>query len=181
MAGQLSDNPFAHLAGAFFTARSDPAIRATPGGAMMHVWQSIYSDFQNAGQPLPAGAFQAVNQMWTWTSQVTQADRVLSRGLATLDASGQDQAIHAGMIADALNARPLDQRPEGSQFRAIYRTVYSLGGETFTDTFTHDFGYSLPATLDQLNAETEAAAALQVSDYGYEWEGVAVPISIRAY
>ena len=181
MAGPLSDNPFAHLAGAFFTARSDPQVRATPGGAAQYVWAAIRSDFERAGQPLPPNAFQAVNDVWRWTSTVVQGDSVLARGLRTLDATGRDQAIHAGMIADAVNARPLDQRPEGSQFRVVYRTVYSLGGETFTDTFQHDFGYSLPATLDQLNAQVEAAAALQVSDYGYEWEGVAVPLSIRAY
>lgn len=181
MAGPLSDNPFAHLAGLFFTARTDPAVRATPGGAMQYVWQGITNDFLSAGQPLPPGAFQAVNELWRWSSSVVQADSNLARSLRNFDASGRDQAIDASHIADSINGRPLDQRPEGSQFSVIYRTVYSFQGETFTDTFQHDFGYSLPETAAGLMAAVESAAALQVADYGYDWEGVAVPISIRAY
>ena len=181
MAGPLSDNPFAHLAGLFFTARTDPEITGTPGGPMSYVWQGIANDFYSQGQPLPPGAFQAVNDLWRWSSQVIQADTALSQALARQEISSSPVTINAAHIVDALDARPLDQRPEGSQYRVVYRTVYSVGGETFTDTFQHDFGYQLPQTMDALVAQTEAAAALQVSDYGYEWEGVAVPISIRAY
>lgn len=177
----LSDNPFAHLAGAFFTARNDPEVRAVPGGPMMYVWQSIYSDFQNSGTPLPPNAFMAVNQLWKWSSEVTNADNTLARSLRTLDATGRDQAIDASFISDSLGARPLDQRPEGPQFNVVYRTVYSIEGETFVDTFQHDFGYALPQTVGALNDALDEAAALQVSDYGYEYEGVATPISIRAY
>lgn len=181
MAGPLASNPFAHLAAAFFTARTDPEVRAVPGGAMMYVWQSIYSDFQNSGTPIPPGAFQAVNQLWKWSSEVVNADNVLAKGLSTLDATGRDQAIDASFVGESLGARPLDQRPEGAQFSVVYRTVYSVDGEPFVDTFQHDFGYNLPQTLGALNDAIDEAAASQVSDYGYEYEGVATPISIRAY
>ena len=181
MAGQLSDNPFAHLAGLFFTARTDPEVRATPGGAQQYVWQGIRNSYLSRGEPLPAGAFQAVNDLWRWSSEVVNADTRLSRALARGETLAAPQALDASMISQSLDARPLDQRPEGSQFRVVYRTVYTVGGQTFTDTFQHDFGYSLPETTDALQAQIESAAALQVSDYGYDWEGVAVPISIRAY
>lgn len=177
----LSDNPFAHLAGAFFTARSDPQVRNTPGGPMSYVWASIHSDFENAGLPVPPNAFQAVNEMWRWTSTVVQADAALSKSLFAWQDTGRDQALGSQHVAESIDGRPLDQRPEGSQFRVVYKTVYSVEGQTFTDTFQHDFGYNLPETVSGLYSAVEEAAAVQVSDYGYDWEGVAVPISIRAY
>lgn len=181
MAGTLADNPFAHLAGSFFTARTDPAVRAAPGGTTQYIWQAIQNDFGAAGQPLPPNAFQAVNEMQRWVTSVNRADDALGSALYRLNVDGRSTAIDSSMVADSLDARPLDARPEGAQYRVVYRTVYSVGGETFTDTFQHDFGYSLPETMDALQAQVDAAAALQVSDYGYDWEGVSVPISIRAY
>lgn len=181
MAGQLSDNPFAHLSGLFFTARTDPEVRAQPGGAMQYVWQGITNNYLSQGLPLPPGAFQAVNEMWRWSTSVVQADSQLLLAQGRLATTGENQALDASMISQALDARPFDQRPEGSQFRVVYRTDFTVDGVQFSDTFQHDFGYSLPETMDALQAQVDAAAALQVSDYGYEWSGSAVPISIRAY
>lgn len=181
MPGQLSNNPFAHLAGLFFAARQDPEVRSTPGGPQMYVWQGITNSYAAQGLPLPPGSFQAVNEMWRWSSEIIHADSNLLLAQGRFQLTGRDQAVDAAMIGQSLDARPFDQRPEGSQFRVVYRTEYTVDGETFTDTFQHDFGYQLPETLGDLQAQVDAAAALQVSDYGYEWGGVAVPISIRAY
>ena len=181
MAGTLSDNPFAHLAGTYFTARSDPEVRGTPGGVQQYIWQAITNDFVSAGLPLPPGAFQANNDMLRWSTTVINADAALSKSLLGWQDTGRDVGIESSHIAESIDARPLDQRPEGAQYRVIYKTVYSVEGQTFTDTFQHDFGYALPETVGGLYDAIEEAAALQVSDYGYEWEGAAVPISIRAY
>lgn len=181
MAGPLADNPFAHLAGVFFTARNDPEVLASPGGPAQYVWASIRSDFLRQGEPLPPNSIQAVNEMWKWSSRVENADNNLARALTHLETTGYDTALTSAHIGDAIDARSLSERPLGDQHIAIYKWSYSVEGQEFTDIIQHDFGYDLPETVAGLRDALNSAAEVAAADYGFQWTGTATPISIRAY
>lgn len=180
-AGPFTGNPFAGRFGTFQAAVNDETVRRTPGGVQQYVWQDLRNYYLSRGEPLPAGSFQAVNQLLTLAGQQRRAQIELSKAYRLREETGRPVGIHAGMIASHLDARALNDRPEGSQHRVVYLTSNIVDGEAIISHQTHDFGYALPDNLDTLGELIESAAQLEAADYGYEWGGVAEPVAILAY
>lgn len=181
MAGPFTDNPFAGHFGLFQSAVNDPVVRSQPGGVQMYVWQGLRNDFLSRGEPLPPGSFQAVNSLLALAGQVRQASANLSASLATAERTGFDQAVLGSHVAPSLDTRSLGEMAAGPQHRLIYMTQELVEGEPVLSFRTHDFGYDLPQSISALNDAAEAAAQISASDYGYEWAGVATPVSILSY
>ena len=181
MPGPFVGNPFAGHAGLFQSAVNDPEVRSQPGGVQMYVWQGLKNDFLSRGEPLPAGSFAAVNSMLAWAGQQRQASASLAATLATAERTGFDQAILGAHIAPSLDTRSAGEMAAGAQHRVIYLTQELVEGEPVLSYRTHDFGYDLPQSVSALNDAAEAAAQISAADYGYEWAGVATPVSIQSY
>lgn len=181
MASPFAGNPFAHRFGTFQAALNDPAVRSTPGGVQMYVWQDLRNYYLSRGEPLPAGAFGAVNQLLNLAGQQRQAALNLSKAVAFAERTGIDQAIVGGHIAPSIDTRPLDAQLGGAQHRVVYETVQVVDGEPVYSYLTHDFGFDLPQSVSALNDVIQQAAQLQAADYGYEWGGVATPAAILSY
>jgi hypothetical protein len=159
----------------------DPTVRATPGGVQQYVWQSIRNDYLSRGEPLPAGAFQAVNALLSLAGQQRQASLNLSTALGRLERTGIDSGIGSEHIAPAIDSTARPQSSFAPQYRAIYRTEQIIDGERTTSILTHDFGFDLPQSASELQAQIEDAAQIQAADYGFEWGGEAVALSIQSY
>jgi hypothetical protein len=181
MAGPFTGNPFAGRFGTFQAAVNDPEVRAQPGGVQSYVWQDLRNYYLSRGEPLPSGAFAAVNQLLSLAGQQRRAQTELSKAYARREETGQPISVHAGMIAPHLDTRPLDQQKQGAQHRVVYLTAHIIDGQTVLSHQTHDFGYALPQSLDTLGELVESAAQLEAADYGYEWAGIAEPLAIVSY
>src|SRR6185437_15865248 len=117
----------------------DPVVRSQPGGVQSYVWQDLRNYYLSRGEPLPKGAFQAVNQLLTLAGQQRREE------------TGQTRGITSSMIAPHLDSRPLGATPEGPQHRVVYLTAHIVEGQTVLSHQTHDFGFALPQNLDTLN------------------------------
>lgn len=181
MAGPYTDNPFAGYFGVFQTAVNDPAVRAQPGGVQSYVWQSLTQEYEARGVAMPAGGFQAVNQLLSLAGQQRQAGLNLAAGQSILAQTSLDQAVTANMIAPHLDTRALNEQVLGPQHRMVYLTQELVEGEPVLSYRTHDFGYDLPQSISALNDLAESAAQISAADYGYEWGGLATPVAIYSY
>lgn len=181
MAGPYTGNPFAQQFGYFQAAVNDPEVRARPGGVQQYVWQAVTNEFAARGEPLPQGSFQAVNQLLSLAGQQRRASMALAQGLGLAERSGLDQAVTGEMISSHLDARPLGEQGLGRGYRAVYLSKEIVDGEEVLSYRTHDFGPDLPQSVSGLQATIDEAAQLEASDYGYEWGGMATPVSILAY
>jgi hypothetical protein len=181
MPGPFTENPFAGRFGLFQTALNDPQVRSQPGGVQMYVWQGLQNDYLSRGEALPAGAFQAVNQMLSLAGQHRRAASLLSSALAGSEQTGFDRSILAEMSAPSLDSRAINDMPLGPQFRAVYLTQDIVEGEPVLSYKTHDLGYNLPQSVSALTATVEEAAQITAADYGFEWGGVATPVAIHSY
>lgn len=179
--GPYTGNPFAFRFGTFQAAVNDPEVRRQPGGVQQYVWQDLRNYYLSRGEPLPAGAFQAVNQLLGLAGEQRRAQLELSRAYRLREETGRPVAIHAGMIASHLDTRSLSDMPEGAQHRVVYLTSNIIDGQQVLSHQTHDFGFALPQSLDTLNELIESAAQVEAADYGYEWGGIAEPLAIISY
>src|SRR6266702_3258651 len=181
MPGPFTGNPFAGRFGTFQAAVNDPVVRATPGGVQQYVWQDLRNYYLSRGEPLPAGSFNAVNQLLGLAGQQRRAQLELSKAYRLREETGQPVSVHAGMISTHLDTRALNEMPEGAQHRVVYLTSNIVDGVSILSHQTHDFGYALPQNLDTLNELVTSAAQVEAADYGYEWVGIAEPVAILAY
>jgi hypothetical protein len=181
MAGPFTGNPFAGRFGTFQAAVNDPVVRSQPGGVQSYVWQDLRNYYLSRGEPLPKGAFQAVNQLLTLAGQQRRAQEELSKAFRLREETGQTRGITSSMIAPHLDSRPLGATPEGPQHRVVYLTAHIVEGQTVLSHQTHDFGFALPQNLDTLNELVASAAQVEAADYGYEWAGIAEPLAILSY
>lgn len=181
MPGPYVGNPLAGQFGYFQAAVNDPTVRATPGGVQSYVWAAITRDFVSRGEPLPAGAFQAANQLLSLAGQQRRAGEVLSAGLRSQEEGPFDVALTADFAAPHLDTRALNEQVLGPQHRVVYLTQDLVEGEPVLSYKTHDFGYNLPQSIADLNQQIEDAAQITAADYGFEWGGVATPVGIYSY
>jgi hypothetical protein len=181
MAGPFTGNPFSSRFGQFQAAVNDPALRAIPGGVVQYVWQDIQQHYAARGESLPAGSFQAVNQLLSLAGQQRRAQLALSRSALAAEETGRPQAITAAHIAPHLDTRALNAMPGGAQHRVVYLTQEIVEGQPVLSYRTHDFGFALPQTLATMNELISSAAQIAAADYGYEWSGVAEPVAIYSY
>lgn len=181
MAGPFTGNPFAQRFGTFQAAVNDPVVRATPGGVQQYVWQDLKNYYLSRGEPLPPGAFGAVNQLLSLAGQQRQAAANLSKAINTVETTGLDQGVLSPMIAPHLDTRNIQDMALGPQHRVVYQTTELVEGEPVLSYRTHDFGYDLPQSISALTDVTESAAQVSAADYGYEWGGKAIPVAIHSY
>lgn len=181
MAGPFTGNPFAGQFGYFQAAVNDPVVRSQPGGVQQYVWGALTNHYASRGETLPPGGLAAVNQLLSLAGQMRRASGELSGALATHQGTGFDQAITGSMISSHLDARPLSEQKLGRQYRAVYLSQEIVEGEPVLSYRTHDFGSDLPQSTSALQDEIEAAAQVSAADYGYDWGGVATPVSILSY
>lgn len=166
---------------AFVAAVYDPTVRAQPGGIQSYVWQSLNNFYLSRGESLPSGSFQAVNSLLSLAAGQRQAGLNLADALHSMEGTGIDQAITGNLIAPSIDSRPLDQQPLGAQHRLIFQAGFIVDGQPIFGNYTLDLGYDLPATLGGLNQAALDAATSQGLDYGWEFDGSAVPVSILSY
>lgn len=159
----------------------DPVVRATPGGVQQYVWQTLSNYYISRREPFPQGSFGAVNALLSLAGQQRAAGLRLAQALDTFSRTRIDQAITSAHIAPAIDSTARPQTAFAPQFRAIYRSEQIIDGERQVSYLTHDFGYDLPQSASSLVAEIESAAQLQAADYGYEWGGSAVAVSLQSY
>ena len=181
MPGPYVNNPLAHYFGYFQAAVNDPQARARPGGVVQMAWQSVQADYAARGVALPAGAFQAANQLLALAGQERRAQANLSAALTRQEKGPFSVAITAEMAAPHLDTRALNEMPLGPQHRVVYLTQDLVEGESVLSYKTHDYGYNLPQSIAQLQADVEDAAQITAADYGFEWGGVATPVGIYSY
>jgi len=181
MPGPFTGNPFAGRFGTFQAAVNDPEVRRQPGGIQQYVWQDLRNYYLSRGEPLPTGAFQAVNQLLVLAGQQRRAQTELSRAYRLQEETGLPQGIHAGMIAPHLDTRAPGAQTGGAQHRVVYLTSHVVEGQLVLSHQTHDFGFALPQSLTTLNELVESAAQVEAADYGYEWGGIAEPLAIVSY
>lgn len=181
MPSPYAGNPFSYHFGLFQTALNDPEIRRAPGGVQQYVWQGLRNEYLARGEPLPPGAFQAVNQLFSLAGQQRRAQANLARSLATQARTGLAQGVAAEHVTPHLDTRAPNEMTEGARYRVVYRTVTLVDGQPVTHYETHDFGYALPRSLDDLGDSVEEAAQLRASDYGYEWGGETTPVALYSY
>jgi hypothetical protein len=179
--GPFTGNPFAGRFGTFQRAVNDPAIRAVAGGVQMYVWQDLRNEYLSRGESLPAGAFQAVNQLLSLAGQQRRASAALSEAFLRKEQTGLEAALLSNHTAPAIDSRALNDMVSGPQHRVIYRSLLLVEGEPILQEFTHDFGFDLPQSLSGLQDQVDAAAQIVAADYEYEWGGAAVPLSIQSY
>lgn len=166
---------------AFVGAVFDPEVRSQPGGIQSYVWASLNSFYLSRGETTPPGSFQAVNTLLSLAGQQYRAQATLGQAVNALDRTGVDQAIHAGMIAPAVDAGPLGSQPLGPQYRITYEALAMVEGQPVFLTLTHDAGFDLPQSLSGLQDLIDTAAPVALSDYDLEFGGVASPVAILAY
>lgn len=181
MPGPYVGNPFAGRFGYFQAAVNDPEVRGIPGGVQQYVWAAIREDYPAGGEPLPSGAFQAVNQLLSLAGTQRRAQAELAAGLRRQEEGPFNVAIEANMAAPHLDTRALNEMVLGPQHRVVYITQDLVEGEPVLSYKTHDFGYNLPQSIAELNAQVEDAAQITAADYGFEWGGVATPVGIYSY
>jgi hypothetical protein len=179
--GPYVDNPFSGRAGTFQRAVSDPVLRAQPGGIQAYVWADLRNEYLSRGEPLPAGAFQAVNQLLGWAGQQRRASLNLAEAMSLSERSGLEQAITADMTAPHLDTRALNEMITGPQHRVVYLTQELVEGEPVLSYRTHDLGFDLPQSLSGLQDQVDESAQISAADYGFEWGGVATPVAILSY
>lgn len=181
MPGPYVGNPLSGYFGIFQAAVGDPAVRAQPGGIQQYVWQGLTNEFASRGESLPQGAFQHVNQLLSLAGQQRRAAQALAESFTVREQSGFEQALSANHLAPAIDTRALNEQVLGPQARVIYRASLLVEGEPVLQYYTHDFGYDLPQSLGNLQAQVEMAAQLVAADYEYEWGGEATPVSLQTY
>ena len=181
MPGPYVGNPLAGQFGYFQAAVNDPELRNRPGGVTQYAWAAVTQDFAARGEPLPAGAFQAVNQLLSLAGQQRRAQQELSAGLSRQEEGPFNQAILSNMAAPHLDTRALNEMVLGPQHRVVYITQDLVEGEPILSYKTHDFGYNLPQSIADLQAQVEDAAQITAADYGFGWGGVATPVGIYSY
>ena len=182
MPGPYVGNPFAQRFGDYFQgAYNDPLAVAAPGGLTAFTWAQINADYAARGEPLPQGAFQAVNQLRSLAGTQHRAEQVLADAVQRQQQGPFDVAIEANMIAPHLDTRALNEMVLGPQHRVVYLTEDLVDGQPILSYKTHDFGYHLPQSISALQDITEESAQLTAADYGYEWNGVATPVAIYSY
>lgn len=159
----------------------DPVVRSTPGGVQQYVWASLRQSYLSRGEPLPVGSFAAVNRLLSLAGQQRAASLNLAAALSTFNTEGLNQTIGATHIAPSIDALGTGSQALGAQYRVIYETTHIINGEAVLTTLTHDVGRDLPQSLSQLQEQIEMAAQLEAADYGYEWGGIATPLSIQSY
>lgn len=181
MPGPYVGNPLSGYFGVFQAAVNDPAVRAQPGGIQQYVWQALTNEYASRGETLPQGSFQAVNQLLSLAGQQRRAGEELSAALRREEAGPFAVAIDANMAAPHLDTRALNEQVLGPQHRVVYITQDLVEGEPVLSYKTHDFGYNLPQSIADLQAQVEDAAQITAADYGFEWGGVATPVGIYSY
>ena len=181
MPGPFTGNPFAGRFGTFQAAVNDPAVRSVPGGVQQYVWQDLRNYYLSRGEPLPPGAFAAVNQLLSLAGQQRRATLELTKAIQTSQRTGRPLGLTSTMVAPHLDTRGLDAMPEGAQHRVVYLTSHVIDGIPYQSYQTHDFGYALPQNLGTLGEVIEAAAQVEAADYEYEWGGIAEPVAILSY
>jgi hypothetical protein len=159
----------------------DPVVRSTPGGVQQYVWASLRQEYLSKGEPLPVGSFAAINRLLSLAGQQRAAGLALSSALAQSERTGLGVAISSVHIAPSINAAEIQNQPLGPQYKVVYETQHIIEGEAQLTLQTHDLGYELPQSLADLQEQVEIAAQIEAADYGYEWGGVATPISIQSY
>lgn len=166
---------------AFVGAVFDPEVRAQPGGVQSYVWASLNTFYLSRGETPPPGSFQAVNALLSLAGEQYRAQATLGQALSSFGRTGTDRAIDANMISRAVDAAPLGSQPLGPQYRITYEAMAMVEGQPVFLTLTHDAGYDLPQSLSGLQDLVDAAAPVALSDYDFEFGGVATPAAILAY
>lgn len=181
MPGPYVGNPFAGRFGTFQTAVNTSLRELGVPSVQSYVWNDIRQYYAERGEPLPPGAFQAVNQLLSLAGQQKRAQVNLAAGLSRQEQGPFNVGITQEMTAPHLDTRALNEMPLGPQHRVVYITQDLVEGEPVLTYKTHDYGYNLPQSIAQLNADVEDAAQITAADYGFEWGGVATPVGIYSY
>ena len=175
------NNPLRGLWGSFQAAVNDPDLRAQPGGVAQYVWASVRNDYLSRGESLPAGSFQAVNELLSLAGQQRRAAQELQRAIDTYQRTGLDQAITASHWAEDINARPLNMRGIGTAGIIRFTADYTAQGVTLPMRISHRTPTFWPQSVSELLDLLDQAAAAHADDYDTEFDGNITDISITGW
>lgn len=164
--------------GSFLAAVNDPEVRGQPGGVQSFVWQTLRNDYLSRGEPLPAGAFQAVNTLLGVAGSARRASLALARDITEVNRSGLDRSLVAEHLARDIDARDLGQMPLGPEWRIRFEVAFNVEGESLRQWITWDPGLNPPGTVQELLDSSEDVAQLLAGDYGVDYEGLTGGFSV---
>lgn len=123
------------------------------------VWEAVKDEAARRGEPLPAGMFQAVNQLRAQATALRNASDRLAR-------AGQNEAI----LADHLAPLPYGHNPSASGGPRVFdvRVHYTAvrQGLDVQDYVTLRYTGGLPATVGELQQEAFDVTSSLVEGYG---------------
>lgn len=160
---------------------SDPAVRATPGGFQMAVWQTYYDAVQSWAVPPPTISLQTMGHYVSAAAAVARSSMTLQNAIRQVGLTGIDQAITANMVAADIDARSVDQQPLGPNLRVRFQADITLGGIPTSQWFTWESGLQGPQTVQQLLDAIDAAGQAFGQQYNVTYEGLGAAVQITTW
>lgn len=176
-----NQNPLAGLWGSFQAAVNDPELRGRPGGIQQYVWASVRNDYLGRGEAIPAGAFQAVNQLLSLAGQQRRASNELAQSIDLWQRAGLDQALTSSHWSWDVNARDLNQQPLGPNGIVRFTAVYEVEGESVLMRLSDRFGAAWPQSVGDLIDRINESAAAYADEYDVEFAGITTDYTVTGW